>query len=104
MAAEVRQVVLVSPTDLFDQTVRAQTFQKMRYLPRALSRHIFTNITVAHTADIELAVRDNLKEVLIFSLKKIEAFVRLAVLFDAARDLVQSLYPRAWVVQFRDEV
>jgi hypothetical protein len=75
----------------------------MRGLARAFLRNESSNVAVSHATDIEFTTYNNLKQRLIVSFEKVEAFVSLPVFFDAARYLFQRLYPGTWVVNRRNK-
>ena len=89
MTSESSQIVFVSFPSLFDEPMKAQSFQDSGYLSSGLIGEMTPQMFVLKPGDVELSSRNGLKQCLIFLIKEVKSTEPAFVVDDGLAYLVQ---------------
>jgi len=103
-STELRQIVFVGATDLFDKAVRSKPFEHARDLTGRFSDHMLFESLAGEAADVEFAPADRMKQIEVISVEEIKAAIAAAIISDGPGHLFDVFVGRTGIVHGRDEI
>src|SRR5579875_2535161 len=103
LLAQQSQVIAVSVSNLFDQTVQAQALQEARDLAAGYLAQQSAQALVLEAPQVELSSCQGFNQSLVFGGEEVQAPRRAVVFPHRLADLPQTLNPRRGVVQSREK-